>query len=91
MSSIEIISKVEALKEWQALADEAAAEIEAIKDAIKRELDNRNVDELQAGSHMIYWKPVTTNRVDTVLLRKALPDVAAAFTKTTTSRRFTIS
>ena len=30
MSSTEIISKIESLKEWQALAEEAAAEIEAL-------------------------------------------------------------
>ena len=31
MSTIEIVSKIEALKEWEALAAEAAAEIEALK------------------------------------------------------------
>ena len=49
MSSIEIVSKIEALKEWEALAAEAAAEIEALKDCIKREMDVRGVEEIEAG------------------------------------------
>ena len=44
MSSIEIISKIEALKEWEQLAAEAAAEIESIKDAIKKEMDARGFE-----------------------------------------------
>lgn len=39
MSTIEIVSKIESLKEWEALAAEAAAEIESIKDEIKRHMD----------------------------------------------------
>ena len=35
MSTIEIVSKIEALKEWEALAEEAAAEIESLRDDIK--------------------------------------------------------
>ena len=49
MSSMEIVSKIEALKEWEALAAEAAAEIEALKDSIKAEMIRRNVEELEAG------------------------------------------
>ena len=49
MSTNEMISKIEALKEWEALAAEAAAEIESLKDAIKAEMTARGVEELQAG------------------------------------------
>ena len=38
MSTIEIVSKIEALKEWEALAAEAVAEIEALKDTIKKHM-----------------------------------------------------
>ena len=48
MSSMEIISKIEALKEWEKLAAEAAAEIEALKDSIKAEINARNLEELAA-------------------------------------------
>ena len=41
-----------------------------------------------AGEYKITWKAVTASRIDTTALKKALPDVAQAFTRETTSRRF---
>ena len=46
---------------------------------------------IQAGEYKITWKAVTASRVDTVALRKALPDVAERFTHTTTTRRFCVA
>ena len=46
---------------------------------------------IQAGEYKITWKPVTASRLDTVALRKALPDVAERFTHTTTTRRFCVA
>ena len=51
MSTIEIVSKIEALKEWEALAEEATAEIEALKDTIKKEMDGRGVEVIEAGQY----------------------------------------
>ena len=39
----------------------------------------------------VTWKPVTSSRLDAAALRKALPDVAERFTRTTTTRRFTVA
>lgn len=91
MSTIEIISKIESLKEWEALAQEAAAEIESLKDAIKSEMEKRGVEEISAGQYTARFTTVTTTRLDTGLLRKTLPDVYGQFTKTGTSRRFSIA
>lgn len=91
MSTIEITSKIEALQEWEALAAEAAAEIEAIKDTIKRELDSRGVEELEAGQYIVRWTSILTNRFDSTAFKKAMPEVYRAYTKQTASRRFTIS
>lgn len=44
-----------------------------------------------AGEYKITWKPVTTVRIDTTALKKAMPEVAQAFTRQTTARRFTIA
>ena len=43
------------------------------------------------NKYKITWKSVTSARIDTGALRKALPDVAAAFTKETTVRRFCVA
>ena len=91
MSSLEIISKIEALKEWEALAAEAAAEIESLKDAIKREMDGRGVEELEAGQYIARFTTVISNRFDTTAFKRALPEVYKAYTKQTTSRRFSVT
>lgn len=59
MSTTEITTKIQALKEWEALAAEAAAEIESLKDEIKKEMESRGVEEMEAGAWR-KWKPVST-------------------------------
>lgn len=91
MSTIEIVSKIEALKEWEALAAEAAAEIESLKDAIKAEMTARGVEELQAGQYIARYTEVISNRFDSTAFKKVMPDVYKAYTKPVTSRRFTVA
>ena len=73
----------------QALIDEAQAEAEALRDAIKAAMGSQEA--VQAGEYRITWKPVTSSRLDATALRKALPDVAERFTRTTTTRRFCVA
>lgn len=91
MSSIEIIGKIEALKEYEALAAEAAAEIEALKDAIKREMDSRGVEELEAGQYIARFTTVLSNRFDTTCFKREHAEMYKQYTKQTTSRRFSIA
>ena len=91
MSSNEIVSKIEALKEWEALAAEAAAEIESLKDAIKAEMTARGVEELQAGQYIARYTEVISNRFDSTAFKKVMPDVYKAYTKPVTSRRFSVA
>ena len=85
MSINELEAKARELRQLQALIDEAQAEAEALKDAIGDQ------DNIQAGEYRITRKAVTSSRIDTNALRKALPDVAKRFTKETTVRRFTVA
>ena len=89
MSTSEIESKVRELWQLQALIEEAQAEAEGIKDTIKAAMGDS--EELRAGEYRITWKPVQSARLDTAALRKALPDVAERFTRTTTTRRFCVA
>ena len=83
------MSKCRELRQLQALIDEAQAEAEALRDAIKAAMGSQEA--VQAGEYRITWKPVTSTRLDATALRKALPDVAERFTRTTTVRRFTVA
>ena len=89
MSTNELTGKIRELRELQALIEEAQAEAEAIKDAIKAHMGDS--EELRAGEYKITWKAVTAARLDTAALKKALPDVAATFTRETTTRRFCVA
>lgn len=91
MSINEIESKVQELRQLQALIEEAEAEAESIKDAIKASMTAQNIDELRAGEYKITWKAITSSRLDMAALKTALPDVAERFTRTTTSRRFCVA
>ena len=90
MSMNELEAKCRELRQLQALIDEAQAEAESIKDMIKAAMGDS--ESVQAGEYKILtWKAVTTARIDTNALKKALPDVAERFTKETTVRRFSIA
>lgn len=89
MSMNEIEAKCRELRQLQNLIAEAEQEVETIKDALKAHMGDS--EELFAGEYMVTWKSVKSSRVDTVALRKAMPEVAQAFTKTTTTRRFCVA
>lgn len=91
MSTIEITSKVEALKELEALIDEAKAEAEALRDEIKQEMLNRDTEELEAGQYIVRWTSVLSQRFDTTAFKKVMPDVYKAYTKQVSSKRFSIA
>lgn len=91
METNEIISKIEALKEWEALAAEAAAEIESLKDCIKREMDAQGVEEMEAGQHIVRFVTVLSNRFDTTAFKKEHGEMYKMYTKQTTSRRFSVA
>ncbi len=89
MSIHELESKCRELRQLMALIEEAQAEAETIKDAIKAQMGES--EELRAGEYKISWKPITTSRLDTTALKKAVPDLVEKFTKTSTTRRFCVA
>ena len=88
MSNPNMEAKVHELMELKRLKEELEAEISATEDAIKAVMGDEEL--LTAGAYKVSWSNVTSTRLDTTALRKALPDVAAAYTKTTTVRRFSV-
>ncbi len=89
MSKTELNSTAQDLMSVRAMIEELQAQAEALTDKLKAAMGDS--EELFAGEYLITWKPVKSSGVDTVALRKALPDVAARFTKTTTTRRFCVA
>ena len=91
MSKNELVGKIEKLREWEQLIEEAKAEAESLRDEIKQEMLNRDTEELEAGAYIIRWTSVLSNRFDTTGFKKVYGDLYKAFTKQTASKRFSIS
>jgi predicted phage-related endonuclease len=88
MSNPNMEATIHELMELKRMKEELEAEIAAAEDAIKAVMGDEEL--LTAGAYKVSWSNVTSTRLDTTALRKALPDVAAAYTKTTTARRFSV-
>lgn len=91
MSTVELTSKIEELRELEELIEEAKAEAEALKDEIKSEMMRRNTEEMKVGRYIVRWTNVLSNRFDTTAFKTVMPDVYKAYTKQVSSRRFTVS
>ena len=89
MSNPAMETKVRELMELKRMKEELEAEITAAEDAIKAAMGSEET--LIAGAYKVSWKNFTSSRIDTAALKKALPDVAAAYTKQTTIRRFSVN
>lgn len=87
MSINEMDSKVKELRELRRMAEELAAEI----DSIKAHMDAQGVGTINGTDWKVTYKAVTSSRLDTAALKKALPDLAQQFTKTTSTRRFLVA
>jgi predicted phage-related endonuclease len=88
MSNHEITAKIDALKALEDLIEEAKAEAETLRDAIKQEMLNRGTEELTAGQYIVRWTSVLSQRFDSTAFKKVMPDVYKAYTKQVSSRRF---
>lgn len=79
------------LAEYTRLAEEIAATVDSLKDSLKRYMEENGVDTITGNEHKASYKAVTSNRIDTTALKRDYPDIAAAYTKTTTAKRFTFA
>ena len=82
-------AQIKELMELKRMKEELEAEIAAAEDAIKAVMGDEEL--LTAGAYKVSWKTFTSSRVDTTALKKAMPEVAAQFTKQTTGRRFSVN
>lgn len=79
------------LAQWQRMQEEAAAMVEALKDQIKEHMSAAGLEVLTGDEHKATFKTVSSSRIDTAALKKGHPDIAAQYTKTTETKRFTFA
>ena len=70
------------------MSEELQAEIDALQEAVKDFMGSE--ESMIAGAFKVSYKSVTSSRLDSTALKRELPDVAARYTKQTTTRRFTV-
>lgn len=59
--------------------------------ALKQYMRETGVDSLTGTEHKASYKAVVSSRIDTTALKKDAPEIAAKYTRTTESRRFTFA
>ena len=89
MSNPNLESTIHEILDLKRMREELDAAITFLEDSIKAVMGDEEL--LTAGAYKVSWKTFTSSRVDTTALKKALPEVAAQYTKTTTARRFSIN
>ena len=88
MSNPNLEPKIKELMELRRMKEELDTEITSIEDEIKQSMGNEET--LIAGAFKVTWKAITSSRIDTTALKKALPEIAERFMKQTTTRRFCV-
>ena len=91
MSKVELLAKIELLNRYEAMMEEIKGEADKVRNAIKAEMEAREVEELIAGQYIVRYTSVLSNRFDSTAFKKVLPDLYKAYTKQVSSRRFSIS
>jgi len=88
MSANEIQTKARELKELKLMQEELTAEISAIEDALKAAMGEQ--EELVCGEYKLTYQTVTSSRFDSTRFKKDHAELAAAYTKATSYRRFSV-
>lgn len=91
MTNKQLDNRVKKIQALEAQVKELEKEAEAIRAEIKADLESKGEDEHNTGSFIIRWKEIITSRLDSKALKAALPDVFNAYSRESSSRRFTIA
>ncbi|MGI6068860.1 MAG: hypothetical protein ACOYBE_00335 [Blautia sp.] len=86
-----IANRLRKLKELEEQRDTIQREIESLKDEIKKDMERREVDELQAGDFLVKWKAVIGSRFDSKAFKKEHESLYSQYLRTTECKRFTVA
>ena len=92
MATNELLKNIETLIEYEAAIEELKAEAEEIRNTIKGEMNARETEELEIGSHIVRFTSVLTTRFDTKRFKEVFgEELYKAYTKEVASKRFSIA
>ena len=90
MTHQEITARVQYLQELRRMSEDLTREIETVQNDIKAHMTQHSLTELVAGPFRVTWTTVPATRLDAKALARDYPDLAAQYTRATTTRRFTV-
>ena len=79
MSKETMSAKVKELRELRRMREELTGMIEALQDEIKAIMTAQETETLTGADWKITWKPVTSSRLDSIALKRELPEIASRF------------
>ena len=91
MGQNELAAKVRDLKGLKQMAEELAAEIEAIEDEIKAEMTARGVAEMLVDVFKVRWTKVLSKRFDTAAFKATHAELYGQYVKEVETRRFSVA
>lgn len=91
MGNRALLNRINEIKELQAMVDDIESQIESLKDQIKADMTEKELDEMTVGGYTVRYKDVESSRFDTANFKKAYAELYKQFSKLTTSKRFSIN
>ena len=91
MSNREMLTKIEMLNHYEAMAAEFKKQADVIRDEIKAEMISQNTETLIVDQYIVRWTDVLSQRLDSTSLKREMPEIYKIFTKQIASRRFSIT
>ena len=88
MNINEIMSE---LAKYNMMYEETAAIIDGLKDQLKSYMIENNLETLSGDQHKATYKSVSSTRIDTKALKTELPEIAARYSTTSNTMRFTFA
>lgn len=90
MGNLELSRVAKRARKLQLQIDALTADLEALKNTLKTEMEKREVETLTGDDWKVTYKTVISNRLDTTAIKKELPEIAVRYNKQVFSKRFTL-
>lgn len=92
MTQITLTHRIEELADLEAMIEELRVEAETIKDQIKDEMTERDIDQMIVGDYVVRYCDVLSSRFDTKKFKTEMgEELYKQYTKEVASKRFSIS
>lgn len=79
------------LAQYKRIQEETTGIIDGLTDQLKAYMTAHGIETLTGDEHKASYKTVSSSRIDTTAIKKDLPEIAARYTKTTETMRFTFA